>query len=133
MHIYKAVEPDQTHDPADLRDLITAATLGDRIERTLLDRTNPFSLMMEKAREDFLTAQLSLIAADLNTPAGIDSARSAQRNARHYVDLCNYIAEAFETAASAIQQLEGEEEEQAVEDLKDMIYGSERAKPAPDA
>lgn len=121
-----------THDQGDLGDILAAAELGMRIEGYLLDPKSPFTMMLDRAREEFIDATLSLLETDLHTGSGIEQAMSLQAKARRYSDMCRYITDALEERESAVEALDGEEEEAAVEQLKDMIYGP-RSKPAPDA
>lgn len=130
MKIYIADEA--AHTESDLGPLIAAAELGDRIERYLLDPKSPVSMMLERARDEFIAASLALLEADLQTSSGIEQARSLQAEARRYRDMCRWITDALEERADAVDDLNGAEEDAAVEELKDIIDAS-RAKPAPDA
>lgn len=135
MKIYQIVQAD--HVESDVGDIAAAIVLGDNIERALLDRGSPFSMMMEKAREEFIAAILSLAdpnQCDLNTEAGIRLARSQQANAQRYRDMCRFIAEALSDAGEADETAERAEEEgdDAVQQLKEQMNGK-RAQPAPDA
>lgn len=130
MKIYMQVEADHRDDmiPA-----ITAmAVLGDNIERALTTPTSPFSAMMERARAEFIAAQTALLHVDLHTKEGMEQARSLQADARRYRDLCAWIVDAFDNREAAEEALVSEEDEDAVEELKDTLYGTARAKPAPD-
>jgi hypothetical protein len=129
MKIFKHVPA--AHDQGDLGEILAAAELGMRIEQHLLDPRNPFSMFLDRAREEFIAATLSLLDADLATSAGIEQARSLQAKAQRYQTMCAWISDAMEERESAVQAIDGEEEEEAVEQLKDQIYGI-RAKPAPD-
>lgn len=130
MKIYNAEEA--AHTESDLGPLIAAAELGDQIERYLLDPKSPFSMMLDRARDDFIAATQALLDADLQTSSGVDQARSLQAEARRYRDMCVWITQALEARADAVDDLNGEEEDAAVEELKDILDAS-RAKPAPDA
>ena len=130
MKIY--VTEEAAHIDSDLGPLIAAAELGDRIERHLLDPKSPFSMMLDRARDDFIAATLALLDADFATRDGIEQARSLQAEARRYRVMCAYITDALENREAAVEALEGEEEDAAVEELKDLLNAS-RAKPAPDA
>lgn len=130
MEIFKRMAA--THDAGDLPDILAAAELGMRIEKHLLDPADPFSMMLDRARESFIRAAHLLLEADLHTSDGIEQARSLQAEARRYRDMCSWITDALEEREAAVQALDGEQEEEAVEQLKDMIHGN-RAKPAPDA
>lgn len=130
MKIYVAEEA--AHTESDLGPLIAAAELGDRIERYLLDPKHPVSMMLDRARDEFIAASLALLEADLQTSSGIEQARSLQAQARRYSDMCRWITDALEERADAVDDLNGEEEDAAVEELKDILDAS-RAKPAPDA
>lgn len=130
MKVYVAEEA--AHIDSDLGPLIAAAELGDRIERHLLDPKDPFSMMLERARADFIAATQALLDVDLATRDGVDQARSLQAEARRYRDMCSYITDALESREAAVEALDDEEEEAAVEELKDMLNAA-RAKPAPDA
>ena len=130
MKVYVAEEA--AHTESDLGPLIAAAELGDRIEKYLLDRKSPFSMMLDRARDEFIAATQALLDVDLQTSSGIEQARSLQADARRYRDMCIWITQALEARADAVDDLNGEEEEAAVEELKDMFNAS-RAKPAPDA
>lgn len=130
MKIYVAEEA--AHTESDLGPLIAAAELGDHIERYLLDAKSPFSMMLERARDEYIAATQALLDADLQTSSGVDQARSLQAEARRYRDMCIWITQALEARSDAVDDLNGEEEEAAVEELKDILDAS-RAKPAPDA
>lgn len=130
MKIYVAEEA--AHIESDLAPLIAAAELGDRIEKYLLDPKNPFAMMLDRARDDFIAATQALLDVDLATRDGIEQARSLQAQAKRYRDMCRYITDALEEREDAAETLEGEEEDAAVEELKDLLNAS-RAKPAPDA
>lgn len=130
MKIY--VTEEAAHIDSDLGPLIAAAELGDRIERHLLDPKSPFSMMLDRARNDFIAATQALLDVDLATRDGIEQARSLQAEARRYREMCAYITDALENREAAVEALEGEEEDAAVEELKDLLNAS-RAKPAPDA
>ncbi len=130
MKIYVAEEA--AHIESDLPSLIAAAELGDRIERHLLDPKDPFSLMLDRARDEFIAATQALLDVDLHTSDGVEQARSLQATAKRYRDMCAWITDALEERAAAVEELDGEEEEPAVEQLKDMLNGN-RSKPAPDA
>lgn len=134
MKVYMPVEmAELPHDQRYLSELATIATLGNNILKALNDRTSPFSMMLAKARDEFLVAHSKLLDADLTTESGIEQAKGLQRDAVYYATLCRYIAEAREAAGIADQQLMDAEEEAAIEELKDMQYGERRAKPAIDA
>jgi hypothetical protein len=126
------IEAESVHHEDEIGPLIVAATIGDNIERALRDQTSPFAAMMFKARKEFLAAQLSLLEADLHTTAGIEQARSLQAQAKRYADLCRWITDAWDDRERALDDIDGAEEEPAVEELKDM-HDASRAKPAPDA
>ena len=130
MKIYVAEEA--AHIESDLPALIAAAELGDRIERHLLDPKSPFSMMLDRARDEFVTATQALLNADLTTVEGIEQARSLQANALRYRDMCAWITDALEEREAAVEAIDGEQEEPAVEELKDMLNGN-RSKPASDA
>lgn len=130
MKIYVAEEA--AHTESDLGPLIAAAELGDKIERYLLDPKHPVSMMLDRARDEFIAASLALLEADLQTSSGIEQARSLQAEARRYRDMCRWITDALEERADAVDDLNGAEEDAAVEELKDILDAS-RAKPAPDA
>lgn len=130
MKIY--VTEEAAHIESDLPALIAAAELGDRIERHLLDPKDPFTLMLDRARDEFIAATQALLDADLTTVEGIEQARSLQAKALRYRDMCAWITDALENREAAVEALDGEEEDAAVEQLKDMLYGS-RSKPASDA
>jgi len=130
MKVYVAEEA--AHTEGDLGPLIAQAELGDRIERYLLDAKSPFSMMLERARDEFIAATQALLDVDLQTSSGVDQARSLQAEARRYRDMCIWITQALEARADAVDDLNGEEEEAAVEELKDILDAS-RAKPAQDA
>lgn len=107
---------------------------GEHIEAMLRDAGSPLVRMMAKARAAFLDATHSLLHADLNTTEGITQARSLQAEARRYLDLAIFIADEIDDAeVQASSPDEVEEEETAVEELKDIINGYGRAKPADDA
>lgn len=131
MKIYR--EDDAIHHEDDEKPLIAMVALGDAVEQLLTDKMNPFQMMLSRARDAFLDAQISLLDADLNTRAGIERARSAQADARRYRDMCKWIVDCFDAREEAEDHLANGEEEPAVEELKDMIHGERRAKPAPDA
>lgn len=130
MKIYRTDEA--AHTDSDLGPLIAAAELGDNIERHLLDARSPFSMMLDRARDEFMAATQALLDVDLQTSSGIEQARSLQAQARRYSDMCVWITQALEEREDAVDSLNGEEEEAAVEELKD-IQNASRAKPAPDA
>lgn len=130
MKIYVAEEA--AHTESDLGPLIAAAELGDNIERALTDTKSPVSMMLERARDEFIAATLALLDADLQTSSGVEQARSLQATATRYRDMCIWITQALEARADAVDDLNGEEEGAAVEELKDILNAS-RAKPAPDA
>lgn len=107
---------------------------GERIEAMLRDTGSPLVRMMAKAREGFLAGTHSLLHADLHTTEGIQQAIRQQAEARRYLELAIFIAD--EIGDAEVQESspdEVEEEEAAVEELKDTIYGPGRAKPADDA
>ena len=130
MKIFKQVPA--THDQGDMPEILAAAELGMRIEKHLLDPRDPFTMFLDRARDEFLTAVHQLLAADLVTPSGIEQARCLQATAQRYRDMCSWITDALEEREQAIEAIDGEEEEAAVEELKDMINGK-RSKPASDA
>ena len=130
MKIYVAEEA--AHIESDLPALIAAAELGDRIEKHLLDPQDPFSMMLDRAREEFIAATHALLGADLTTVEGIEQARSLQATALRYRDMCAWITDALEAREAAAEAIDDEVEEPAVEQLKDQINGN-RSKPAPDA
>lgn len=130
MKIY--VREEAAHIDSDLPALIAAAELGDKIERLLLDSKSPFSMMLDRARDEFLAATQALLVADLTTVEGIEQARSLQAIALRYRDMCSWITNALEERAAAVEEMDGEVEDAAVEQLKDQINGN-RSKPAPDA
>jgi hypothetical protein len=130
MKIY--VVEEAAHIESDLPALIAAAELGDRIERHLLDPKDPFSMMLDRARDEFLAATQALLDADLTTVEGIEQARSLQAKALRYRDMCAWITDALENREAAAEALDGEEEDAAVEELKDKLNGN-RSKPASDA
>lgn len=130
MKIYKQVPA--THDQGDMPEILAAAELGMRIEKHLLDPQDPFTMMLDRAREQFISAAMGLLDADLITSEGIEQARRLQAEATRYRDMCSWITDALEEREAAVEAIDGEEEEAAVEELKDMIYGN-RSKPAPDA
>lgn len=130
MKIYKHVPA--THDQGDMPEILAAAELGMRIEKHLLDPKDPFTMFLDRSREQFIAAATALLDADLVTREGIEQARRLQAEANRYRDMCSWITDALEEREAAIEQIDGEEEEAAVEQLKDMIHGN-RSKPAPDA
>lgn len=130
MKIFKHVPA--THDQGDMPEILAAAELGMRIEKHLLDPKDPFTMFLDRSRDEFIAAATALIDVDLSTRDGIDQARRLQAEARRYRDLCSWITDALEEREAAIEAIDGEEEEAAVEELKDMINGN-RSKPAPDA
>lgn len=130
MKIYVAEEA--AHIESDLPSLIAAAELGDRIERHLLDPKDPFSMMLDRARDEFIAATQALLEADLQTSSGLEQARRLQAQALRYRDMCAWITDALEEREAAAEAIDGEEEEPAVEELKDILNGN-RSKPAPDA
>lgn len=130
MKIYVAEEA--AHIESDLPALIAAAELGDRIERHLLDSKNPFTLMLDRARDEFIAATQALLDADLTTVEGIEQARSLQAKALRYRDMCAWITDALEAREAAAEAIDDEEEDAAVEELKDMLNAN-RSKPASDA
>ena len=130
MKIY--VSEEAAHIESDLPALIAAAELGDRIERHLLDPKDPFTLMLDRARDEFMAATQALLDADLTTVEGIEQARSLQAKALRYRDMCAWITDALENREAAAEAINGEEEDAAVEQLKDMLHGN-RSKPASDA
>lgn len=130
MKIYNAEEA--AHIESDLQSLIAAAELGDRIERHLTNPKDPFTMFLDRAREEFIAASSALLDADLNTISGIEQAKSLQARALRYRDMCAWISDALEAREAAVEAINDEEEDAAVEQLKDMMNGN-RAKPAPDA
>ncbi len=130
MKIFKEVDVDHRDDEE--AGLIAAAVLGDKIERAILNPTNPFGAMMIRARDEFIAAQQALLLADLHTTDGMEQARSLQAQARRYHDMCRWITDAWDDRDEAEELIEGAQEEPAVEELKDIQNGN-RAKPAPDA
>ncbi len=130
MKIYKHVPA--THDQGDMPEILAAAELGMRIERHLLDSKDPFTMFLDRARDQFINAAHALLDADLHTRDGIEQAKRLQAEALRYKDMCSWITDALEEREAAVEAIDGEEEEAAVEELKDMIYGN-RSKPAPDA
>ncbi|MEN6302261.1 MAG: hypothetical protein ABFD96_06010 [Armatimonadia bacterium] len=130
MRIY--VTEEAAHIDSDLPALIAAAELGDRIERHLRDPKSPFSMMLDRAREEFIAATSALLDADLTTVEGIELARSQQAKALRYKDMCAWITDALEAREAAAEAIDDEEEDPAVEQLKDQLYGN-RSKPASDA
>ena len=133
--VYKRVEiRTLAHSQSNLGDLVTAAVLGDNIEAMLEDRTSPLTMLLEKARDDFLAAHTTLLEADLNTRDGLEQAKRLQRDALYYSTLCRYLAESMEERDRAIEAAASQDlEEPGAELLKDQIYGSRRAKPAFDS
>lgn len=131
MKIY--VTEEAAHLERDLAALIAAAELGDRIEKRLLDPKDPFAMLLDRARSDFMVAVQILINADLESNDGIFEARRAQAQAVRYRDMCQWITDALEEAGGAVEAMAAEaDEDPAVEQLKDQLNGN-RAKPAPDA
>lgn len=130
MKIYVAEEA--AHIESDLPALIAAAELGDRIERHLRDPKDPLSMFLDRARDEFIAATHALLDADLTTVEGIELARSQQATALRYRDMCKWITDALEAREAAAEAIDGEEEDAAVEELKDQLNGN-RSKPAPDA
>lgn len=130
MKIYTTEEA--AHIESDLPALIAAVELGHRIERHLLDPKDPFAMMLDRARDEFLSATQALLDADLTTTGGIEQARSLQAQALRYRDMCSWITDALENREAAVEALDGEVEDPAVEQLKDQLNGN-RGKPAPDA
>lgn len=118
------------HVEGDTESLIAMAVLGDNIERALLDRTNPFCMLLDQARDAFLANTILFLDADLHTTAGIELARSQQAEARRYRDMCRWIDDALQKRAEAHMTAEDEMEDFVTDDLKEQLYGS-RAKPAP--
>lgn len=130
MTIYQVSEA--AHLESDLQSLIAAAELGDRIERHLLNAKDPFSLFLAKARTEFMSAAQLLLDVDLHTEDGVAEARRQQAIATRYRDMCVWITDALEQAGAAVEALEADGEDEAVEQLKDQLNVN-RAKPAPDA
>jgi hypothetical protein len=130
MKIYNAEEA--AHIESDLPSLIAAAELGDRIERHLLDPKDPFTMFLDRARGEFIAATQALLDVDLSTGDGVEQARSLQAKAKRYADMCSWITDAMEERESAVTAIDGDEEDAAVEQLKDMLNGN-RSKPASDA
>lgn len=130
MQIY--VKEEAAHIESDLPALIAAAELGDRIEKHLTDPKSPFSMMLDRARDEFIAATQALLDADLTTIDGIEQARSLQAKAQRYRDMCAWITDALEAREAAAEAIDDEEEDPAVEELKDQLNGN-RSKPAPDA
>ena len=130
MKIY--VSEEAAHIESDLPALIAAAELGDRIERHLLNAKDPFSLFLAKARTEFMSAAQLLLDVDLHTEDGVAEARRQQAIATRSRDMCIWITDALEDRAAAVEALEADGEDEAVEQLKDQMNVN-RAKPAPDA
>ena len=122
------------HDEDDIAPLIAMAALGENIERRLLNPTDPFSMMLERARKEFLEAIVALIDTDMTTPAGITHARALQSHAARYRDMCRWISEGLTDGEQAAEELNADygEQDQAIEELREQIHGK-RDKPAPDA
>lgn len=129
---YRIVEPVHVEDDAVA--LIANVTLGDNIERALLDHRSPFAMMMERAREAFLHNVTLLIDADLNTTEGVALARIQQAEVRRYKEMCQWIDQSLQTRAEAQDERADSEDEEAIpQEVKELHYG-DRAKPAhPDA
>lgn len=113
--------------------LLFQRVAGENIEVMLADAGSPLVRMMAKAREAFLASMHSLLHVDLNTTDGISQARSLQNEARRYLDLTTFIADEIGQAEVNATSPDAVEEEDAVEELKDLINGPGRAKPASDA
>lgn len=126
---YRIVEP--VHVEEDAIALASSVALGTDIERVLLDHRSPFAMMMERAREAFISSFLQLIDADLTTPEGVSLARSQQADVQRYRDMCRWIDESLNDRAEASETIAGADDEDAMpDDIKELYYG-ERAKPAP--
>lgn len=132
MQFKRYVLVEHQHDPEHLGELVSRIALADNIEQHLAHAETPFAGMMARAREDFIVATLSLLDVELLSADGIEKARILQATANRYRDLCQWIALALDDGKVAAHELDDEEEEPAVEILKDMQYGY-RGKPAPDA
>lgn len=130
MKIY--VREEAAHIESDLSSLIAAAVLGDRIESHLRDPSDPLTMFLDRSREEFIAATQALLETDLTTRCGIEQARSLQAKAQRYRDMCAWITDALEERETAAEAIDDEEEDAAVEELKDL-YNASRAKPAPDA
>lgn len=113
--------------------LLIASSLGDRIERALRDKTSPFANMLEQARAAYVQSVISIVEVDLNTPRGVDEAKSLQAEARRYRDLTTWVNNALEAAEQADEDINEEDGDgEAAATLKEMINGK-RSTPAPDA
>ena len=115
----------------DLEDL-AASTLGDNIERLLRDRASPLSMMMARASAEYTDALLAFVEVPLHTAAGLEQAKLLQAQARRYRDMCSWLRDGLTDAEEVNERLSEEEEEGAVEELKELLHGK-REQPAPDA
>ena len=136
MFKYKIAIPDDDED--EVLDLLSSVVLGENIDRALLDSASPFSMLLDKAREEFLVATQSLIdpkKVDLFSPEGIKQARSLQAEAARYIDLCRWVMKTIAEGEEATEQSKSSgllgEGEDAIDQLMDELNG--RATPAPDA
>jgi len=114
---------------------VARVVLGENIERGLRDPTSPLSMMLERARGEFMQAARAFIESDLSNPDGIKQARSLQAQVQRYADLCTWLTQGQQDAADAelmLSDVDSAETETISEELKDQIYGN-RDKPVPDA
>lgn len=112
--------------------LMMALAMGDRLERASTDKANPFSVMIDRSRAEYVQATRDLIFADLHTPDGIAKAIRLQAEARRYENLCIWVADIMEAASQAEDDLTEEIDGDEIQKLKDQMNGN-GSKPAPDA
>ena len=112
---------------------IIAMTLGDNIEHQCQLKTTPLARLLKKSRDEYVLAIDGLLHCDLISAAGIEDARRMQAQAQRYRDMCTWLNDALEEAGIAEAGAEQEVEEDAVEELKEQLYGKPQDRPAPDA
>lgn len=92
---------DDTLTPEELYRFLQNERAAEAIQRELHNPTSPFSEMIGRARIEFLEALDKLIGADLYQDSGIAAARKAQNDAKRFLDLQTWIAEAISTGEAA--------------------------------
>lgn len=93
--------------PEELYRYLQNERVADSIRRELQNPTSPFAEMIGRARVEFIDALDRLIGADLYQDTGITAARKAQNDAKRFLDIQRWIAEAINTGEAASSNLAG--------------------------
>lgn len=93
--------------PEELYRFLQNERAAEAIQRELQNPSSPFSEMIGRARVEFIEALDKLIGADLYQDSGIATARQAQNDAKRFLDLQLWIAEAISTGEAASFNLAG--------------------------